>query len=395
VTATLRSLLRQAWSRPASIRPRAFTRAELLAGLQAALVPFAVSRVLVWVGTEFGARYFPRTAPYHAGGFKPSDMLAPFFHWDFDYYVSIARYGYVAVAADVHPPSYRVAFFPLYPFLVRIAGGSDWSMLIISNLSLLAAMALLYVIATRYIGADRAALALWVLALGPAAMFFSYPYTESLFLLLCVGAFALTESGAWLLAGLVGLAAATTRVPGVLVAAAFGAEFVLGNRRWTIVLAGLLTVVGLGVVIWLDWAQMGDPLGWVHAQQYWVVAYRNPLYLVGSWPNAALHGDPFGPEAIGVPVLIGFAIAAGWAWLRMPLAYSLFAVALLLVDTRQALYLHTFISMPRYVAVVFPCYLAFAALLAPRRKLQLTWLVTSASVMVLHSALYGAFRFAG
>ena len=67
----------------------------------------------------------------------------------------------------------------------------------------------------------------------------------------------------------------------------------------------------------------------------------------------------------------------------------------MLLSARQGLYLHYFISVPRYVAVIFPCYFAFATLLAPRRNLQVTWLLVSASAMVVNAALYGAWRFLG
>jgi len=360
-----------------------------------ALVPFLVSRVLVWVGTEFGARYFARAAVSHTGGLRPSSILDPFFRWDFDNYAAIARYGYAAVSADVHPPSYRVAFFPLYPLLVRLAGGSDWAMLLIPNVSFLAALALLYVIASRHLDSNRARLSLWLVALGPAAMFFAYPYTESLFLLLSIGAFVLMETGQWLLAGVVGLMLAMTRAPGVLISAALGAEFVLGNRRWTVAAATAMPLIGLAAVSAVDWTQMGDPLGFVHAQAHWVGGERNPLYVLGAFPKAVLEGDPFRPEAIGVPILVGFAVAAGWVLLRMPAAYGAFAIAQLIVAARQGWYLHYFISVPRYVAVVFPCYFAFATLLATRRNLRYSWLLVSASVMVLDSALYGAWRFIG
>jgi hypothetical protein len=268
-------------------------------------------------------------------------------------------------------------------------------MIIIPNLCFLLALAVLYVVAVRRMDSDRARLTLWLVALGPAAMFFSYPYPESLFLLLCVGAFALMESGHWLLAGLAGLGAAVTRVPGVLIAVALGAEAALGNRSRAVFAAMLLTFAGLVTVSVVDWINVGDPLAFVHAHEYWVGPNRNPLYLIGSFPKAVLQGDPFNPEAIGVPVLIVFAIGAAWVALRMPAAYGAFAVTSVLLSARQGLYLHYFISVPRYVAVIFPCYFAFATLLAPRRNLQVTWLLVSASAMVVNAALYGAWRFLG
>ena len=374
------------------IRP--LTRSELLDGLRAAVVPFLVSRTLVWLGTEFGARLIPWKSVPYSSGLAPQPALVPFLHWDADYYASIVRYGYAAAPAGVNPPSYRAAFFPLYPLLVRLAGGTDWAMLLIPNLCFLIALALLYMLATRTFDVERAQVTLWVVSLGPAAMFFSYPYTESLFLLLCVAAFLLMETGHWVIAGLAGLGAATTRFPGVLVGAVLAAEAII-QRRVAIAGASLLPVAGLVVVSAVDWSQMGDPLGFLHAQSLWVGPPRSLLHIIGSFPKAILDGNYFRPEALGFPVLVAFAIAAVWVAFRMSPAYGLFAVTMVLLAGLQGWNLHFLVSVPRYLSVVFPCYFAFATLLAGRRNLQLGWLLISASIMLVFSALYGAWQFIG
>ena len=382
------------WSATATIRTAPVTRAQLLLGLQAAVAPFFVSRLLVWAATWFGARNIPATPGMYSNLYPPP-ALSPFFHWDADAYGYIAHHGYALGAGGVDAELARVAWFPFYPLLIRLAGGSDWAMIIIPNVCFFAALALLYVVALKRMDADRARLTVWLMALGPAAMFFSYPYTESVFLLLTVGAFLLMESGHWLLAGVAGMGAAATRFPGVLVALALGSEAALGNGRRTVVAATLVAVTGLVVVSVIQWVQMGDPLGYVHARSLWIGPDRNPLYLVGSFPKAVIEGDPFNPEAIGVPVLVVFAIGAVWVALRMPAAYGVFALTQILVAADQGLYLHMFSLVPRVVSVIFPCYFAFATLLVARRSLQFGWLLVSASAMVFLSAMYGAWRFIG
>lgn len=389
--ALLESLRR--WSGTAVIRPAPFTKAHFSAGLKAAIVPFLVSRALVWIATGFGARYVPAPAGLSTS-LNPPAALAPFFHWDANAYGYIAHHGYLGPHAT---QLLITAWFPFYPLLIHLAGGSDWAMIIIPNVCFFAALALLYVLGMKVMDPDRARLALWLVSLGPAATFFSYPYTESVFLLLTVGAFVLMESGHWLLAGLAGFAAAAARFPGVLVAAALGAEAAAGNRRRAVRLlpAIALPVLGLVAVSLVDWAQMGDPLGFVHARAFWIGPDRNPLYLVGSFPKAVIEGDPFNPEAIGVPVLLLFAVGAVWVTRRMPIAYGAFAVTQVIVAADQGLYLHIFSLVPRVVSVIFPCYFAFATWLAPRRNLQLAWLLISASAMVVLAVLYGGWRVIG
>ena len=74
-----------------------------------------------------------------------------------------------------------------------------------------------------------------------------------------------------------------------------------------------------------------------------------------------------------MPILFMFALAAVWVALRMPPAYGVFAVTQVLLAARQGWFLHLFVSVPRYLIVVFPCYFAFATLLASRRGLQVVW----------------------
>lgn len=114
----------------------------------------------------------------------------PFFHWDSDYYAAVMRYLYGATPAGVQPAAYRAAFFPLYPLLARLAGGSDWAMFVIPNVCFLVGLVLLYELTKRRFDSEHAQLVLWLIAVGPAAMFFSYPYSESLLLMLAVGAFS-------------------------------------------------------------------------------------------------------------------------------------------------------------------------------------------------------------
>jgi len=378
------------WLRLEAIRPAPISRAQLMEGLKAAVAPFVVSRTLVVAATLFGARYVPAPPGLYSNLYPPP-ALAPFFHWDADAYGYIAQHGYALGSGGVAAQVLRVAWFPFYPLLIRLAGGSDWAMIIIPNVCFFAALALMYVVGIKHFDPDRARLTLWIVALGPAAMFFSYPYTESVFLLVTVVAFVLMESGHWLWAGVAGLAASLTRVPGVLIGAALGAEAVLGRRRAALV-AIALPIAGLVTVSLIDWAQIGDPLGFVHAQAHWIGPNRNPFYLIGSFPRSVLEGDPFRPEGIGFPVFIAFAIGALWVARRMPASYGVFALLQVLVALKQGLYLQYFSPVPRYVSVIFPCYFAFATLLAPRKNLQLTWLLISASIMVLNAALSGGWR---
>src|SRR5437764_996731 len=132
------------WRRGAVIRPVPITRAHLISGLKAAVIPFLVSRGLVWIATGFGAKNLQPPAAGLYSNLYPPSAIAQFFRWDADAYGYIAHHGYGLGAGGVAAEMVRVAWFPFYPLLIRLAGGSDWAMVIIPNVCFFASLALLY-----------------------------------------------------------------------------------------------------------------------------------------------------------------------------------------------------------------------------------------------------------
>ena len=129
-------------------------------------------------------------------------LLAPLARWDSVWYLTIADSGYRESAP-------RAAFFPLYPLLIRsigtLFGGSEAALLVaaylVSLAAFVAALALLYKLVVLERGRQVAPATLLLLAVFPAAVFFGAPYSESLFLLLAVGAFYAARTDRWAWAG--------------------------------------------------------------------------------------------------------------------------------------------------------------------------------------------------
>src|SRR5215210_1703766 len=159
-------------------------------------------------------------------------LLAPLARWDSVWYLRIADSGYgrnaspgsghrPLLAQDSMP---RAAFFPLYPLLVRgvgtLFGGSHGALLaaayLISLVAFLGALALLHRLAELELGRRLARPTLLLLSVFPAAVYIGAPYSESLFLLLAVGAFYAARSGSWAWAGACAALASATRSAGLL-----------------------------------------------------------------------------------------------------------------------------------------------------------------------------------
>ena len=140
----------------------------------------------------------------------PIDLWA---RWDSVWYLTIAEQGY-------HGAAETLAFWPLYPALLAalgaVLGGHDLTAgVLISMASLLGSLVLLERLGLRLVGEPSARRAVLYLALFPTAFFLGAVYSESLYLLLALGAFLLAERGRFLPAGVVCGLAILTRVAGV------------------------------------------------------------------------------------------------------------------------------------------------------------------------------------
>ncbi len=361
---------------------------------------------MVVTGVLAGSRFL--TPITSADAWRPANgFLAPFFNSDANYYMQIATYGYGPGPAIIHTAVYRAAFFPFYPFLVsglgRLLGDPSWAALLISNLAFLAALFMVRMLGGRLLGDRQATAAVWVLAFYPWSLFMSLPYTEALLFLLFAIALWLGDGGRWLWAGVIGVAAAMTRAPGLLTAVIPVAELA---RRWpypkprngliALMLAAALPALGWVVVAVVQLNQMGDALGFVHGQSLWVAPHRNPFFLAGTMVTIALRRDITDPEFFGLPVALCFVVAAIWLVRRAPLHYSLLAIALVGLSIYQSLYVRQAFSLPRYLMITVPCFLAFGAFFAglPRWVLPI-WLVLSGGLLFWLSVSFATSRFVG
>ncbi len=139
-------------------------------------------------------------------------LLTVWGRWDAVHYLDIATQGYHGT---------DMAFFPLYPFLIRDAresliGNHLVAGLVISNASFFFGLLFLYKLLEHEYDRSIARRAIFYVSIFPTAVFFSAVYTESLFFMLTVASFYYMRAHRWWLAGVIGFFAALTRVEGVL-----------------------------------------------------------------------------------------------------------------------------------------------------------------------------------
>ena len=177
---------------------------------------FAVSRVLVVAAAFVAETLIPRNPALDPGADGP--ILRSLTSWDGWYYLGIVRDGYQAL--PVSGAYSNLAFPPLYPALVKtlalpFPGFEGVIAVVLSNVAFLVALGLLVRLGAPYLGRRRAGMAAGLLAIYPFASVFAMAYTESLFLLLIVGAFLAAERGHRSWAGLCLALAVLCRLQGI------------------------------------------------------------------------------------------------------------------------------------------------------------------------------------
>jgi hypothetical protein len=303
--------------------------------------------------------------------------------WDSAFFLRIAEHGYDAGSA---------AFFPLYPLLVAGLGRVLLGHYVLAGIAVslacaLGSFALLYRLAESRLGADGARRAVLYLALFPMALFLQAVYSESLFLLLVLGAFALAEREHWPAAGATAGLALLTRPAGVALLPPL-ALLAWRSARRRPALASLLLAPALFLLFPLVlWLQIGDAWAFADAQGIWHRHLSSAGPFGGLW-NALTTWVPAGAsrshaiavngEALGF--LVVFLALTVVAWRRFGAPYGLFCALSLALPLSVPSERWPLLSLPRFGLVVFPFFLALAWL-GGRPRLHAAILGTSALLL--------------
>ena len=340
---------------------------------------------------ERNAWAFDREELTHPLGGLGDLVLSPLARWDARWFLEIADTGYADAGA-------RAAFFPAYPGLVRLAGvplgGGRGGRLVASYLvslaALLAALALLHRLVVLELGRRIAPATLLLISVFPAALYFGAPYSESLFLLASVGAFLAARTGRWALAGAALMLAASTRSVGVLLVLPLAVLWLeQPGRRARDAAWLLLAPAGLGAYALYLGLDHGDALAFLDAQEVWRRDFVGPL--IGAWDGFAAAvdgarqllsgsrspvyfeqagGDPFrvaGMNLMLFAFLVFALVGCVGVLRRLPPAYGLWTAVALLLPLSYPVPAQPLMSLPRFLAVLFPLFMWLALVCEDRR----------------------------
>jgi len=397
-------------------RLRSAVASDRATWIRVPLATFLISRFAVLLTAYLGfvildtkpAKTPSGEAVYHVA--RDSVLIDMGSRYDSSFYLWIAKLGYVDAEQDVR----RAAFFPAYPLLIRgvaqvfssspsirslaIAG------MVVSNLSLLVALILLFALTRLELGNDAAARrTILYIAIFPSAFFFSCVYTESTFLMFCVGALYAARRQHWLIAGLLAAAASATRVTGILMWGVLGLVW-LRRHGWTLgrfysgeawrgVGRGLLTdwrsalcllipPLGLVAFCWHQAAVYGDPFAFKTVQALWKRDLVGPLEvlrrdLLPVLGQRFLKGELCWQTACNSACLLGGLALAPFVWRRLGAEYALFCLLSLLLPAMSST-----MSLMRYVLVLFPLFMVLGQW-GRREVFDRVWVVSSCVLLSL------------
>ncbi|MEN9390704.1 MAG: hypothetical protein RL017_1, partial [Pseudomonadota bacterium] len=190
--------------------------------------------------------------------------------WDCQWYLTIINNGY-----DLHTRTYprlwhglaNWAFFPLYPYLVKIISVASGVKplivgVILNHFIVLFALIVFYLYLKLFVDEFNSRFGVILLAFSPFSVYFSSLYTEALFLLLSLLSFYLMRTHRYVLAAICGGFLSATRPLGVMFSLPFffhqlrHRQFTLKNVLTTIILC-IISVSGLLIFMYYLYVHVG------------------------------------------------------------------------------------------------------------------------------------------
>jgi hypothetical protein len=359
---------------------------EEVAGLAYVYLPHG------WVEYPAGVLGAPTSLIYRA-------LIRLWSHWDGQWYLLIAREGYKTVQST--------AFFPLYPFLVHVLGGSTTiGGLAISWCAMGIAVWMLFKLVQQEFGERVAWFSVLALLFFPTSFYTEAVYSEAVFLALAISSLYYVRMGRYGWAGLLAGMATLDGIYGLFLAVPLAwtiyREYGFTWRRW---LPVLLVPCGLLVYMAYLTPHFLDPLVFKSAQQYWsrgsaeffgltlwqglVSAYQTAgqalsptiLFQTGQPSQTIMNFYNFG---FAVYALIIFLLTLRW----LPTYLWLYeGLALLLPLTYPAVG-QPFMSMPRLVLEAFPVFIGTGVLLERHPRLRAPYFAVSLFLGALLVSLF-------
>ena len=354
------------------------------------------SRLLIF-GVAFLTNIF-----YSSAKIVSSIPLVNFFsQWDGAWYTQIALFGY---PAGSNPLSGNWAFFPLYPFLMRIFGTPFYGLMssteavlfagfLISNVLFFVSLFLFYNVTKIIFGKNSFALiSTGFFAFWPGALFYSAVYSESLFMTFAIGAFYLLEKGKTGRSAVLGFFAALTRTNGFLVLIPFVYNGLQTRKYRTTVLQAI--VIALPYLLFNIYGYFSTGLFPVREIVYNHIWGASRLTLTQVTSYQIGYTGLFSLEAMLILLPLAWFLftekvpirdfVMGLVGERKDLKYWAFSIYILLM----LLFYSDPQNLHRYALPILPLYWVSALIWGKSKKIGKVMLIVSTVILVIGTMLF-------
>ncbi len=401
-------------------RPVATPPTHLWRGLLIVLLLFAGTRLVTWIGAYHGAwtlfriehqidppleQHIPELEDQFVQGSGPefetaTDLLVDFMplcRFDGIHYKSIIEGGYQYTppppgTTDRRELEQNIAFFPLYPLLVKPFTAfltTHAAMILVTHLCTLTAAVLIFLWIRRRIDQPVALCTVAITLCWPASVYYSFAYAEAVTLVTCVIALWLIDARKWWAAAIVcGLVTASRptalAIVGVLALTYWLLTDLPRGKRVTRLM--LLCVIGgagiAGYALYLT-IEFGSPFVYfANFKAGWVPEHRRADWLAFLTLTPVWEQFKYFRDLVAFAPPVGLLNAPNTLMWNMPL--NLFVLFLSLAGLRRVpasfrpllalgplIFLHAYIAgggakfgiepIARYTAVAIPAFVVLAA----------------------------------
>lgn len=283
-------------------------------------------RLAVPVGLFLASRVVALCAAWTATILNPKLTLGDVLgKWDGGWYIDIATRGYPSVVSNAHGVAGQssVAFFPVYPLLIRAVVkvtpfGPRTAGVLVNLAAAAAAAVVLWLLAEALCGPRAASRAVALFVFYPGAFVFSMVYSEGVFILCAAACLYFLVKHTWAAAGVAGAVAGAARPSGLVVIACCGVAAAVALRRerdWRSLAAPLLGVSGfVAYLIYLQ-RHTGSAMSWERAQANgWDQGFDGGAHTLSRFGDFVKHPlGEFNLTVSALAFLVVVAVAVLWA----------------------------------------------------------------------------------
>lgn len=293
----------------------------------------------------------------------PPTLATHFATWDGAHYLFLSEVGYQSGSPSC-------AFYPLWPYLIRAAswltlGNHFLAGLLLANAFSAIAFLLFHYFVEQQHGRTAANAALTLLLAYPGAIFFSFIYTEALFLLLVLWFFISLFQQRYGRVALIGFFLPLTKAVGVFCIFPLLLHLWLNRARGRAYLAYYGPLLGYATYFGLMYATTGNAFEGFEAQRFYpnqpsiANIFNAPGFLEHFFMPLQLHGMLDSAVDRGLFLLLVACLYPLW---RLNKVYFVYAAFVGLVPAASS----WFFSYTRNVMMAFPLFIVLALWLKDR-----------------------------